>query len=706
MKKSLAVLAVGVLAASAAWADELRVRITLKDNTVVEGSLDERRERTYRVHTPGGLREIAEDQVRRVDFLEAPAAVVTSAAPAKGPRLQVPEPWLEAGKLETKHFKLGAVLGGGARPCASPVTAISVSPDGTTVLTGGKRNELTLRDVITGRDQLVFHGSPLGSTENVAFLPGGKQFLADTRDAPTLDLWDMESRRVVRTFENLHRVTLRNWALSADGRRVITGDQEGPVKVWDVATGTLVRELLTPEEIGEGLALSPDGRLAAIADGPNRDKVSLQEVDTGHVRATVDSETFQKLAIRHVVKVAFTPDGQRVLAGGRGGLVLLDARDGSLVRELPKVTDVSSIAVSPDGKRALTGTWRGPFTLWDLEGGGELRTFEGLGQSVAFTPDGRHAVVAAESVVRLVDLATGESVPEVRGHTGPIEAISLTADGERALTSSFHSDETLKLWNVTTGVELWSSERQEDMIESVAISPDGRRAVAVLANGTQTWDLGARRLESTTREFGRGATIAFADDGKSWLRGGEPAWQSSPTNHAPIRREGEGEGAGVLVEHADGHVAFSRDQTAALSAWGNRVVLWDLVTGIRELSFTTSESSKWDVWSVAFSPGGSRALTGSQDGSVMLWELGKGERLARLEGHSGTVQAVAFLDKTRALSIGGGTLRLWDLSKLAELESLDLGAHGDPPRRLAVTRDGRKALVGTEAGAVLVFDVR
>jgi WD40 repeat protein len=61
--------------------------------------------------------------------------------------------------------------------------------------------------------------------------------------------------------------------------------------------------------------------------------------------------------------------------------------------------------------------------------------------------------------------------------------------------------------------------------------------------------------------------------------------------------------------------------------------------------------------------GGRRAVSGSSDGTLRLWDLETGEGLSPLEGHTGGVTAVAVLaDGRRALSGSrDNTLRLWDL---------------------------------------------
>src|SRR4051812_47967071 len=69
------------------------------------------------------------------------------------------------------------------------------------------------------------------------------------------------------------------------------------------------------------------------------------------------------------------------------------------------------------------------------------------------------------------------------------------------------------------------------------------------------------------------------------------------------------------------------------------------------------------VLSVAFSPDGKRALSGSADHTLKLWELDSGRQLRTFSGHAGEVRSVAFSpDGKRALSGSADhTLKLWDL---------------------------------------------
>ena len=108
-------------------------------------------------------------------------------------------------------------------------------------------------------------------------------------------------------------------------------------------------------------------------------------------------------------------------------------------------------------------------------------------------------------------------------------------------------------------------------------------------------------------------------------------------------------------------VAFSPDGRLALSGSNDKTLrLWDATVGKCLRSF---EGHTGNVNSVAFSPDGRQALSGSNDKTLRLWDVTSGKCLRSFEGHTGNVNSVAFSPDGRQALSGSGdkSLRLWDV---------------------------------------------
>ena len=114
---------------------------------------------------------------------------------------------------------------------------------------------------------------------------------------------------------------------------------------------------------------------------------------------------------------------------------------------------VDAVALTPDGKTAVSGSRDNTLPVWDLASGECLRTLEGHTdevRSVALTPDGKTAVSGSyDNTLRVWDVATGKCVRILEGHMGLVTAVALTPDGTTALSASH--DKTFHVWDVVTG---------------------------------------------------------------------------------------------------------------------------------------------------------------------------------------------------------------------------------------------------------------
>jgi WD40 repeat protein len=292
-----------------------------------------------------------------------------------------------------------------------------------------------------------------------------------------------------------HREAAWCVAFSPRGDRALTGAHDHTVRLWDVKNGKEVRRFsLHQPGQNQGvyaLAISPDGRraLAGAAQGT----VWLLDLDTGKKLRRCEH------APGGVNGVAFCPDGKQALLGSFDGIVRVwDVEKWKEVRRFAHPRGLWSVACSPKGEHAVTAgghDGKGMVILWDLEKGKELRRFQGHQAGVwcaAFSPDGRYVLSASlDGTVRLWEVATGKQVRPFIGHAGDVRRTVFAPGGRRALSAGM--DGTVRLWDVQTGRELQRYGRSGVAgggANSVAISADGRQAIAGWANGAvRVWRL-------------------------------------------------------------------------------------------------------------------------------------------------------------------------------------------------------------------------
>ena len=263
-------------------------------------------------------------------------------------------------------------------------------------------------------------------------------------------------------------------------------------------------------------------------------------------------------------RVAFSPDGKKVIATG-GGVIWYDPESG---RELNRVMElqyarcgfamsadgkhfltghqhdlvvrmgnldsgkevqtfrghtggVFAVAFSPDGKYAVSGGADKTLRLWDTKSGKELRRFDSVTdetRSVSFAPDGNRVASgswgAGACLVRLCDVETGKLVREFTGHTSGVSAMLFTSDRRQLVSAGM--DGQVIVWNVETGKEIRRMTHEGGIYEA-ALSPDGKRLLTAgwEDRTVRLWELATgkerRRLDG---HAGRVLGVAFAPDGK------------------------------------------------------------------------------------------------------------------------------------------------------------------------------------------------
>lgn len=283
---------------------------------------------------------------------------------------------------------------------------------------------------------------PGGRTYAVAFNPDGSVLAAACEDE-ALRLWDTATGVLLRTLRG-HEDSVRSVVFSPDGRVLASGSNDKTLRLWDTVTGVPLQTLQGHEGEPVSVVFSPDGRVLASA-GYDR-AVRLWDAATGAPLRTLQATW--------ACSVTYSPNG-RVLAAAcvDGTHRLWDSATGAAIRTLEGHRDiVFTVAFSPDVRVIASGSNDKTIHLWDASNGAHLRTLEGHDgaiRAVAFSPDGRVIASGSEDhSIRLWDAASGAHLRTLDGHRGGVNSLAFSTDGR--LIASGSDDGTVRLWEAAS----------------------------------------------------------------------------------------------------------------------------------------------------------------------------------------------------------------------------------------------------------------
>ena len=205
------------------------------------------------------------------------------------------------------------------------------------------------------------------------------------------------------------------------------------------------------------------------------------------------------------------------------------------------------------------------------------------------------------------------------------------------------------------------------LVSGVVFTPDGKYLVSTGYDKViRVWDWQAGQVVRVLRgqvgagDEGRINTVAISPDGRRLAAGGQMALRGQSAQPIRIYDFETGELVQLLTGHTGKIIAlaFSPDGMRILSGSGDRTaVLWDVTTGrlLHRL-----DRHKAEVYGVAFTPDGARVVTGSFDRMIRLWRSADGGLIAELNALKDYALAVSRKDGTIASGSLDGEIRLWD----------------------------------------------
>lgn len=426
------------------------------------------------------------------------------------------------------------------------------------------------------------------------------------------------------------KFTLKNFdsqvlEFSHDGRWIVTGGQNGKLKLLDAENGNTKNEWLLDGEI-KAVDFSFNDRLLAVGTSKNL----LQVFDVESYR-----ELTRHLHGGSVDVVTFSPDGRRLVTGSDDHMVrVFDSTNANTpLVSIPHHSRIIGVAFSPDGGSLLTTD--GCANVFNsTTGKGVVLPCVETVNAVAFA-NGVYATASNDLSARIFQRdSTVESLRLM--HQGAVLSVSFSFDGKFLVTAS--DDSTARVFDSSTGEEIIRLVHK-GWVNAAIFSPDG----SLVATGSS--DSTARVFEwKTGREIARFAVdtavnkIAFQPQGKSLAVTSE----DGTLRLYPITDKTEI--LHLVPEFSMYSVDLSPD-FRLLAIGGDQLWMYE-VTGSKE---SWNKLTEGPVSTVMFSPN-SRLVAAGDSRSTRVFNTDTGE-LARPLIHL-KVRVLAFSGDSQRLLIG------------------------------------------------------
>jgi WD40 repeat protein len=416
------------------------------------------------------------------------------------------------------------------------------------------------------------------------------------------------------------------------------------VYIWNLATGFFLDLGLTNTTAFD---FSSDGQL--LATSSLRDGLTVWDVaclDPGHNQPLLDVNTVDNMAL------AFSPNGKVFVSRAeQGDIQIRDSQTGKPVRGLAEGSYPKSFQFSPDSKRLACYYWSSEHWIWDLVGGtkqlmSDKSKLNKMSCPVAYSANSQLASVCwNDNTLKLYDTTSGGYSFSLQGHVGMIYSITFSPQDNILASSSEYG--TIQLWDTKTRTCQYVIQHVRGIYQgTLKFSPDGKILAYHNWELIHWWDVvtgSHQHMLESRLETGHGKFQEHSFSPNSLLLGVSVLVRRQIDEEVRLYDVKTAKHQSTLVGHSRRalEIIFSPDSSkVAVASSDRRVRLWDTTTCTLLYIF--------DIYTdvpkmTRFSHDGSIIAVASRDKAIRLWNVTTGEFLQMIYHDEGFIQELEVL---------------------------------------------------------------
>jgi WD40 repeat protein len=623
--------------------------------------------------------------------------------------------WIDQGAKSTAPQERAVVLQAFSASI-DPIYCLAISKDGRYAACG-RSNRIFVYDLAT-RQLVAQVGDPAEKSgaahralvQSLSFSPDGTRLASGS--FREVKLWKLDLAKsapnavksasapvgadLIKKIAAAGKVVVLSSAMSADGKQVVTGCDDGSVRVWDAVTVKPVIELrgsvsatkkmaeldwtIAAQTLETAFQKSEITRIEAqdkaldVLLGKAKEAIVTMSKVLPEKQKAVPPTTAEKTAAQKAVDDLTTK--------------LAAAKDAGVEKELKAAQD-KLITAKMTEVSALAAVSAAESNVKDAED-----DVKRISDSKAANAK---AIAAANAAIAVTKATLDKAMPDLaalklaltKATTKPI-AVSFSDDARRV--ASMFEDGTLRVWAAATGTPIEESTGSLAATTTITAAPDGSfvatKAVTQTVGSTPRWTL-ERKIDQKGLFADRVNAVRFSPDGKTLATGGGELSRSGDIIFFDVA---SGKVTQTWKEkHSDTVLCldFSPDGKKLASGAADKIVrVTEIATG-RQLNLL--EGHTHHVTSVAFRSDGRVLATAGAEGTVVTWNMLIGERKRKIEGWSKEVTSLQFIGATNQIITSAGDNRVRIVND-----------EGTEVRNIADLPDYMQAAVSTPNGSTLV----